>query len=260
MKVSKVKKALREGGVALGTMVFEFATTGIARLAAGAGADFIMIDMEHTGWTHETVRLLVATAQSADTVPMVRVPTSEYHLMARALDVGAMGIMVPMVESAEQARKIVQSCKYPPVGRRGCAFGVSHDGYAAGDPVAKMRAANEQLVLIAQIENAAGMENLEAIAATPEIDVLWLGHYDLTASLGIPGQFDHPRYHECVARIADACRRHGKAAGFMASSVEEAKAMLTKGYRSLAYWGDLWIYKSALAQGLAAVRAGLGRE
>src|SRR5207249_1836402 len=113
---------------ALGTMVFEFATTGIARLAAEAGAEFVIFDMEHTGWTLDTMRLLIATAQSADTVPLVRVPVTEYHYLAHALDIGAMGVMVPMVESEEQARRIVRACKYPPQGRRGTAFGVAHDG------------------------------------------------------------------------------------------------------------------------------------
>ena len=104
-----VKRALLAGERSLGTMVFEFPTTGIARIAAEAGAEFVIYDMEHTGWSIETIRNLMATPRAADLVPMVRVPATEYHLISRPLDVGAMGIMVPMVESEEQARRIADS-------------------------------------------------------------------------------------------------------------------------------------------------------
>lgn len=254
MRENKVKRALRGGGVALGTMVLEFATTGIARLAAEAGADFVLFDMEHTGWGTETVRALVAAARPADVVPLVRVPATQYHFVARVLDVGAMGVMAPMVESEAQARDLVRFAKYPPLGRRGCAFGVAHDDYTGGDITMKMSGANDEQLLIAQIETAAGLEHLEAIAAVEGIDVLWVGHFDLTASLGIAGQFGHPRYREAVGRVLDACRRHGKAAGFLASGVEEGRALLAQGFRCLAYGGDLWLYQRALAEGLQALR------
>ena len=153
MKSNRVKRALREGGAALGTMVFEFNTTGIARIAADAGAEFVIFDQEHTGWGVETVRTLMATARAADLVPMVRVPATQYHLLARPLDVGALGLMVPMVETEEQARLIVRAAKYFPEGGRGTAFGIAHDDYRGGDVVAKMARANEEVLLIAQIEH-----------------------------------------------------------------------------------------------------------
>jgi 2-dehydro-3-deoxyglucarate aldolase/4-hydroxy-2-oxoheptanedioate aldolase len=254
MREKKVKRALRAGNVALGTLVLEFATTGIGRLAAGAGADFVVFDLEHTGWSVETVRTVLAAARPADFVPIVRVPATQYHFVARVLDVGALGVMVPMVESAEQARSIVQFAKYPPVGRRGCCFGVAHDDYTGGDVVAKMQSANAEGLLVAQIETAAGLESVEAIAAVPELDVLWIGQNDLTASLGIPGQCTHPRYLDAVRRVLEACARYGKAAGIMVGSVEEGRASLAQGFRCLAYWADLWIYEQALRQGLDALR------
>ena len=256
MRPNQVKRTLQAGGVALGTMVFEFGTTGVARLAAAAGADFVIFDMEHTGWGMETVRLLRATAGAADLVPMVRVPAAQYHFLARALDVGALGLMVPMVESAEQARLVVQSAKYPPLGRRGTAFGIAHDDYRPGDSVAKMQAANRETLLIAQVETAAGLAACDAIAAVEGIDVLWVGHNDLTTSLGIPGQFDHPRYQAAVQQVLEAARRHGKAAGFMAANVGQGRELLAQGFRILAYGGDLWLYQQALAEGIAALRAG----
>ncbi|HZO89554.1 MAG TPA: aldolase/citrate lyase family protein [Chthonomonadaceae bacterium] len=255
MRENKVKRALAAGGVALGTMVFEFNTTGMARLVAGAGADFMIFDMEHTGWSIETVRAMMATSGGVDAVPMARVPATQYHFLARVLDVGAMGLMVPMVESEEQARLIVQCAKYPPQGRRGTAFGVAHDDYTDGDIVAKMQSANAEQLLIAQIETAQGVENVESIAAVEGIDVLWIGHFDLTASLGIPGQFQHPAYRRASERVLDAARRHGKAAGFMASSVEEGRALLAEGFRCLAYGRDSSLYQQALREGISALRA-----
>lgn len=254
MRENPVKRTLSQGGTSIGTMVFEFNTTGIARLIAGAGAEFAIFDMEHTGWSVETIRSLVATAGAADLVSMVRVPATQYHLLARPLDVGAMGLMVPMVETEEQARLIVQSAKYPPEGRRGAAFGVAHDDYRGDNILETMRTANQQQLLIAQIETATGVENLDRIAAVPGLDVLWVGHFDLTNSMGIPGQFTHPDYLRALDRVVEACEKNGKAAGFMTSSVADGAAMRARGFRCLAYWGDLWVFQQALRQGISGLR------
>jgi 2-dehydro-3-deoxyglucarate aldolase/4-hydroxy-2-oxoheptanedioate aldolase len=253
MRANPVKRALRDGGIAVGTFVFEFATTGIARLAAGAGAEFVVLDLEHTGWSLETLRGVLATVVPP-LVPVVRVPATEYHFIARALDVGAMGVMVPMVETADQARRIVQAAKYPPVGRRGAAFGVAHDDYRGGDILATMAAADAEGLLIAQVETAAGVAHAEAIAAVDGIDVLWVGHFDLTSSMGIPGQFDHPDFARAVRGVAAAARAHGKAAGFMCTDVASGRALLAEGFRVLAYGGDLWLYQQALREGISGLR------
>ena len=255
MRGNKVKHALQSGGVSIGTMVFEFPTTGIGRIAAEAGAEFVIFDMEHTGWSIETIRGLIATSRAADLIPMVRVPDTEYNLISRPLDVGAMGIMVPMVESAEQAQKIVNSAKYPPRGKRGAAFGVAHDDYTGGDIIAKMASANEEVFLIAQIETATGIENVDAIAAVEGIDCLWIGHFDLTNFLGIPGQFTHPTYLAAVQSVLDACAKHGKVAGIMCGDVATGQGQLAQGFRAMAYSGDLWIYQNALRDGISALRA-----
>ena len=256
MRSNTVKRTLLDGGVSIGSMVFEFNTTGIGRLAAEAGAEFLVFDMEHTGWSIETIRMLLATTRAADTIPMVRVPATQYHLMARPLDLGAMGLMVPMVEDEAQAKLIAHSAKYPPTGGRGCAFGISHDDFTGGDVFAKMQSANDETFLIAQIETAKGVENCEAIAAVEGIDCLWVGHFDLTASMGIAAQFDHPDFFAAIDRVVAACNAHGKVAGIMAGSVEVGQQWLQRGFRAVCYWGDLWIYQQALAQGIAALKRG----
>src|SRR5947209_8811575 len=179
MRPNSVKRKLSEGGVSVGTFVLEFATTGVARIAAEAGVDFVVFDMEHTGWSMETVRMLLATARPTQVVPVVRVPAAEYHFIARALDMGAMGVMVPMVEGAEQARRVVAAAKYPPEGRRGAAFGVAHDDYAGGEMAAKIGEANREALLIAQVETRRGGEEVEQIAGVEGLYVNRIGQADL---------------------------------------------------------------------------------
>jgi 2-dehydro-3-deoxyglucarate aldolase/4-hydroxy-2-oxoheptanedioate aldolase len=255
MRTNTVKQTLANGGVSIGTMIFEFSTSGIGRICAEAGAEYVIFDMEHTAWSIETIRTLIATTRSADTIPMVRVPATQYHLMSRPLDAGAMGLMVPMVETVEQAQTIVHSAKYPPAGGRGCAFGVSHDDFTGGDVFAKMVSANDEVFLIAQIETVQGLENCEAIAAVDGIDCLWIGHFDLTTSMGIAAQFDHPDSQAAVDRVIAACNAHGKVPGIMAGSVEVGKQWLARGFRAVAYSGDLWVFQQALAEGIAALKA-----
>lgn len=253
MRTNHVKQKLQAGGVSIGTFVFEFNTTGIGRIAAEAGAEFCLFDMEHTGWSVETIRMLIATTRSTSMIPLVRIPATEYHFVARALDMGAIGIMAPMVESAEQARRLVASAKYPPVGRRGAAFGVSHDDYTGGAVTEKIASANRETLLIAQIETADGLRNVDEIAAVDGIDVLWIGQFDLTSFLGIPGQFDHPQFFEALDRVLAACRKHHKIPGYMATDIENGRDLLNRGFRMLSYGGDLWLYQAALKQGVAAL-------
>jgi len=253
MRHNDVKAKLRHGDLVIGTMVFEFASSGIGTLAANAGAEFVIYDTEHTGWGWETIARVLASSPHA-TVPLVRVPTTERSLVSRPLDVGAMGLMVPMVQSAAQARNIVDWSKYPPVGVRGAAFGVAHDGYLAVDNLETMSSANAETLIIAQIETVDGLENLDEIAAVDGVDVLWVGQFDLTNSMGIPGQFDHPTYLGALERVVKAAEAGGMSAGFMATTVEEAHQVVDLGFRALAYSGDLWIYAKALAQAIATIR------
>ena len=229
-------------------MVFEFFTPGIARICANAGAEFVLYCMEHTGIGFETLKPQFAMCRALGVAPLVRVPTTEYHFVARALDAGALGVMVPLVDTAEQARRIVSFARYPPEGRRGAAFGFAHDDYQAGDVVEKMRAIHQRTLVICMIETRAGLENVEAIAAVDGVDVIWLGHFDLTNVLGIPGQFSHPQYRDAVKRIAAAATKHGKSAGYMAASADLGREYLDHGFRMIATGTDQGILQNALSQ------------
>jgi 2-keto-3-deoxy-L-rhamnonate aldolase RhmA len=260
MRINKVKRRLEAGGVALGTMMLEFNTTGIARIAAEAGAEFAVFDMEHTGWSMETIRMLMATARAAEIVPMVRVPSLQYHFISRVLDVGAMGVVVPFVSDEEQAKLIVSHAKYAPEGRRGVAFGVAHDDYRGGNLVTKMRRANDEVMLIAQIENAEGVEHADRIAAVDGIDALWIGQFDLTTSLGIPGRLDHRLFKEATLRVVEACRRHGKTAVLGMMDADALANGPGEGFRMLVYLADLWIYQQGLRRCFETVRTVLARK
>jgi len=172
-----------------------------------------------------------------------------------------MGIMVPMVETREQAELIVSCTRYPPDGRRGAAFGVApHDDYLPGSVTEKIAAAHERTLVICLVETAVGIDNVDAIAAVPGVDVVWLGHFDLTNFLGIPGAFTHPRYLRAVDALLAACERNGKTPGFMAADDAWAKDYRAKGFRILAYGIDVALMQTALARGLAALRENEARK
>ncbi len=254
MRRNGVKQQLKDGGRAFGTMIFEFFTPGIAQIVKAAGADFILYDMEHSGLGIDGIKAQFAACRGLDLVPMVRVPALQPHFIARCLDMGAMGIMVPMVETAAQAREIVKATRYPPNGRRGAAFGVAHDDYEGGAVADKITAANERTMVIALVETAEGIANVEEIAAVEGIDVVWLGHFDLTNFMGIPAQFDHADYLAAVDRLLAAARRHGKAAGIMAADEAWGRDYMNKGFRAVAYGLDLALFQRTLATGIATLR------
>jgi 2-dehydro-3-deoxyglucarate aldolase/4-hydroxy-2-oxoheptanedioate aldolase len=256
MKENTVKKSLAGGGRAFGSMVFEFFTPGMPRILANAGAEFALYCLEHTGAGFETLKPQFSLCRALGVVPLVRVPGTEYDFIARALDCGALGVMVPLVDDAEQARFIVSCTRYPPAGRRGAAFGFAHDDYQGGDVVEKMRMIHERTLVIAMIETARGLQNVEAIAAVPGVDVLWLGHFDLTNFLAIPGNFSHPRYREAVKRIVAAAQNNGKAAGYMAADEALGREYLGHGFRMIATGTDQGMLQAAIQRNIGAWRSG----
>jgi 2-keto-3-deoxy-L-rhamnonate aldolase RhmA len=248
-----VRRRLAAGDVVVGTMVTEFATLGVSRLAAAAGAEFVLFDLEHTGYGFERMRGVLGAARAAGTMPVLRVPDSAYDLIARALDVGAVGVMVPHVESADEAQHLAAAAHYPPVGVRG--FGMLfRDEWSPDGVPATIEHVNREVMTFVQIETARGLEAVEEIAAVARIDVLWIGHFDLTASLGIPGDFESRNYRDAVDRVLAAGRREGKPVGMVCGSVTEGRALLERGFRLLAYSIDIWLYEEAVRTGIAGLR------
>jgi 2-keto-3-deoxy-L-rhamnonate aldolase RhmA len=187
MAAAGLKAMARTKTVKLGHFIVEFATPGIGHIMKNAGCEFVLFDREHSGFGFETVKSAIRYFEAAGIAPIVRVPSKEYHHIARACDMGAEGIMLPMVGNAKEARAILDCMKYHPEGKRGVALGVAHDAYTGGAVPKKLAAANEKTTLFCQIETAEGVKNADAIAAVDGVDCVWVGHFDLSVSLGIPG-------------------------------------------------------------------------
>ena len=246
MTPNAIKNDIGAGKTVAGAMVFEFFSPGMSSILANAGCRFVLYDMEHTGLGYETLKWLFASCRGLPIEPMVRVPRGEYTWLARALDLGARGVMIPMVESAEQARSIVEACRYPPAGRRGAAFGFAQCDYLGGDVGQKIAEATARTMVIAQIETERGLEQVEEIAAVDGVDVLWVGHFDLSNFMGIPARFDDPRFDAALRQVAATAHRHGKAAGFMATDGAWIARVREMGYTMIAGGTDTGLLEAAL--------------
>jgi 2-keto-3-deoxy-L-rhamnonate aldolase RhmA len=235
------RQRLKSGDVLLGQMVLELFTPGIGAMLAACGLDFVIFDMEHGRCDISLLAEMVAACRGSDIFPIARVPDAAYAPLSRALDIGARGIMVPRVESREQAEYIVSQLKYAPQGKRGVALGLAHDLYRAGTPDFFAKT-NEEIAVILLLETEKAYEDLDEIVSVPGIDVAWLGHYDLTVSMGIPAQFDHPRFLKAMDALVSACRRHGVAAGFLPPSPEAAVHSIQQGFRAVSLGSDISVF------------------
>jgi 2-dehydro-3-deoxyglucarate aldolase/4-hydroxy-2-oxoheptanedioate aldolase len=146
--------------------------------------------------------------------------------------------------------------KYYPAGMRGVALGVAHDNYATGPVPEKLAGANARTTLFCQIETADGAKNADEIAALDGVDALWVGHFDLSVSLGIPGEFTHPKFLEAIDRTVAACRKHGKALGRLVPTTDAGIALYKQGFDFCCYSGDAWVLRDALTSAIATLREG----
>lgn len=254
MKSNRFREALAAGRMPVGHMVMEFGTRGVAKICETADLDFVVFDMEHSGFDIDRVFDLIAWSKACTFAPFVRVPQARYHFLARVMDAGALGVMVGNVETPEAARDIVAAVKYPPMGRRGVALGVAHNDYVMPDPAAYMKEINESSVVICQIESPIGVSNAEQIASSPGVDCLWVGHYDLTVSMGIPGDFASARFQEALQTVVAAATKHGKLLGIQPGSTEQVTEWMRAGFNVISWNSDIGAYRSALASGVRAVR------
>jgi 2-dehydro-3-deoxyglucarate aldolase/4-hydroxy-2-oxoheptanedioate aldolase len=254
-----LRSLLGSDGIPVGHMIFEFATPGIGYLARNAGADFLLLDLEHSGFGFETAKLVVLSARAAGLPLVLRVSSHDTKDLARACDVGADGVMVPLVHSAEEARAIVAACKYPPMGTRGVGQLLMHDRYRSGAFVEKARSADDALAVFLQIESREGAQASDAIASVPGVDCLWVGHMDLSCSLGTPARFDTPEFGAAVTSVVAAARRHHVRAGRLARSADEGAALAAEGFDCLALATDTSLYQTALAQAIGGLRERLAR-
>jgi 2-dehydro-3-deoxyglucarate aldolase/4-hydroxy-2-oxoheptanedioate aldolase len=242
-----MKQKLQAGETVFGQMILELFTPGVAPLLHHAGLDFVIYDMEHGRCGYELLSQMVTSCRGTRLTPIARVPDLHAYPIARLLDIGAQGVMIPRLETPEQIRVAIEQLKYPPLGRRGVALGLAHDDYLARGP-AYFEQANHDTVVIAIIETPRALDNLDAIVATPGLDIAWMGHYDLTVSLGIPAQFDHPTFLGAMDALVAACRRHGVAAGFLPANPADMGHWLGKGFRAISLGSDVGVYSRGVAE------------
>lgn len=238
-----IRKQINEGQLQAGTFL-SLGSDVIAELACRAGLDWVLIDMEHGFGDVNAMDSQIQAARLTHVAPIVRVPLGEPALLGRALDLGAAGIMVPQVNTAEQAARAVRAMRYPPDGSRGLtrtsrASDFGHHG-------AYMDEANENLLTVIQIETKASMEAIDPIAAVDGVDVLFVGPSDLSCNLGIPCQLDHPVLAGCLDKVCAAARKHGKQTGILLKDESLIDEMVDRGFRLVAVHNDLSMIKAAM--------------
>lgn len=231
-----------------GAMIFEFFSPGIPIILKNAGCEFIIFDMEHGGLSLEQFKVLATISNSNQISPLIRIPEVSYNYVARALDLGASGIMAPMVNTAEEAMKVVKSSKYPPEGIRGAGFGFAHDNYNNQNPLKYIKKANDELINIIQIETKYGLENVESIAAIDGVDCLWVGHFDLTNFLGIPGDFTSSIYLDAIKRVVEAGKINKKSLGIMVNNNDELEMYSELGFNMIAVGTEMNILSRSISQ------------
>ncbi|HID94979.1 MAG TPA: aldolase [Candidatus Latescibacteria bacterium] len=256
MKRNKVKDILQRGGTAIGTMVTEFRSPEIGRLLAAAGFDFMVVDTEHSPHHLETLNDIMRGAKATEICPIVRVPDAEYHLMARTLDIGAQGLMIPRVETKGTMERIIRSTKYPPLGFKGYGVRPIHTDYEKIPLKELIQRLNEESLIVVQIESKKAIEEIDDLLSVKGVDVAVIGPNDLSISLGIPGETNHPLMTEYIERMVEGCRNRGVVSGIHLRDTESLRRWEEKGMRFLIYSSDSRMLMSRASEAVRGLRGG----
>ena len=260
MRPNPLKTDLANGETHYGTMVFEFLSAGLPQILQNAGSRFVFYDMEHSGFSMEQMKFQLALCRGLDIVPLVRPPDTSYQYTATLLDIGAMGMLFQMCETAEQAEEYVRWTRYPPSGQRGAMFGGAHDDYSSDTVPDIIDGAHERTMVCVLIESAKGIANAEEIMSVPGVDVAHLGHGDLSLSLEVPGDTAHPQMQKGIDAILGACEKHKKTAACLAGSVETGIDWVNRGFRMVSYSYDIGLMTAALQSGIEQIRIGVAED
>jgi 4-hydroxy-2-oxoheptanedioate aldolase len=225
-----------------------------AEMIANAGFDWVCVDMQHGLISYTDLLRMLPAISTTETTPLVRVSGNNLPEINKALDAGAMGVIVPLVNTPEQAAAAVSACRYPPDGTR--SFGPTRAALYGGRGYAAE--ANDQIACIAMIETQEGLDNLRAIVSTPGLGAVYIGPADLALSLGLPprGDTDEPRHLAAVEQILTACKRLKVPAGIHTGGLEWSKRRLAMGFDFVTLGTDAGFMMQAVTADLAAVRAG----
>lgn len=257
MRTNPVKRALAAGKPVFGSEMSRMRSPEVARLYAAAGFDFIFIDMEHSALGLETVADVIAMSRIAGIVPIVRVPQAEYAFVARVLDLGAQGIIVPRVNDAKTVRDIVSWMRYPPDGIRGFADTAAQTDHQPAPIDEFLHTNNNETLCIIQIERRQALENLDEMLAVPGVDVACMGCMDLSIDFGVPGQIEHPTMVAAIQRVVDTSKRHGIASGIITGQMDLITHWIRAGMQFASYATDALLLQAGAATAVSHMRAAL---
>jgi 2-dehydro-3-deoxyglucarate aldolase/4-hydroxy-2-oxoheptanedioate aldolase len=238
MRKNVVKSALAQGKVQLGTGFGQLRSAEIPRMLAAAGFDWAFIDTEHGGFGLETVQDICRTSLMAGLCPIVRVADLQYSLVARALDCGAQGVIFPRVESTDLLARAISWTKFPPLGIRGYGISgvqVDYERVSFAEIIEHM---NANTMVVLQIETKRAVDMRDELLSVPGIDAVMIGPADLSISLGVPGDFQHPKMVEAMEAVRDSCVAHGIAPGTQTRSPALARFWKDRGMRFLGCGND----------------------
>ena len=250
-----VKDKLAAGQLVLGLSIRIVRTPDAAKIAKATDHDFLFIDMEHSALSFESVVDMSVAALDTGITPIVRVIGHDHWHCSRVLDCGAMGVVVPHIDNAAQAKRAVDACKYPPIGHRSMSAGFPHFDYKTVAPADAARMHNENILVAVMVETEQAINNVDEIAATEGVDVVHVGTNDLLAEIGLAGQFDHPRVAQMYEQVIAACKRHGKHAGLGGvRDPQLCKRYLKLGFRFMTTNSDLAFLLAGAGQRAAELR------
>lgn len=256
IKISNPARArLEKGELAIGIGLRQARTVDIAAAMRTAGYDWLFIDCEHNSMDLDMAVQISVAAHAAGISPIVRVPQGQYHMATRVLDGGAIGIVIPHVDTAEEAREVADRLRYPPVGHRSVSGAIPQVDFATHPMGEVTKAVNDAVLVVVMLETPTAIANADKIAAVKGVDVLLIGTSDLTMEMGIPGQLMHPDVVKAYETAAAACKKHGKWLGIGGVYTEEGLARyIGIGGRMILGGNDLPLLMQAASARAAALR------
>lgn len=253
-----MKETIQKKGYAIGTF-FGMGNVPMMECISYTGLDFVVIDTEHGPYDTETVHNLISAAEKGGVIPIVRVGDVTHKEIQRAADGGARGIIIPCLKEREQFEEAVRLAKFAPLGDRGFikgrGTGFGNEPWAMGNLSEYMKNSNDRLLLLPQCETREALEKIEEIVKIEGIDGIFIGPFDLSIALGIPGEFENPIFKESVRRIKEACHNEGKLCMTFTMDPAEAKVSVKNGMDAVAVSIDSAVIKDAYTTLIAEVRS-----
>jgi len=246
LKKNFVREKLESGGLVLGTWVVIPSVLNID-IVTSAGLDFVIIDREHGPITYEKAQEMAVACEANGASPLMRVGDIDKAAIQNVLDVGMHGIQVPNIDYPEDAQRVIECAKYPPEGNRGFSPFTRAGGYSINSSKMLMEKANDNTLVVLNIEGLEAIKNVDEILALEAVDILFVGLFDLSKALGIPGDVENPRIMEQLQRIVDKAERAGKYVGTIATSPERLRYFKSMGVKYLVYLVDCDMLRSAYA-------------